>query len=45
MPLHQRIDAVGGGECLFQQLLDQQHRGALAAQLELCRKLGDDGVR
>ena len=31
--LHQRVDAIGGGKRLFQQLFDQQHRGALLAQL------------
>src|SRR5438128_2502327 len=33
LALHQRIDSVGGAKRFFEQLLDQQHRGALRAQL------------
>jgi hypothetical protein len=31
MSLHEGIDAVGGGERLFQELFDQKDRGALFA--------------
>ena len=31
MSLHQRVNAIGGRERFFQQLLDQQHGGALRA--------------
>src|SRR5438034_815336 len=30
--LHQRVDAIGRGERLFQQLFDQQYRGALPSK-------------
>jgi hypothetical protein len=32
MALHQCVDPVGRGERFFQQLFDQQHRGALGTQ-------------